>query len=83
MHVSCIYVRAWWDREGEKLKTLWFLHNFEGVKGAMGNLAPAAVERAEPLLCYFGDTFGSLWVSSGDFGSLNDYFGIIVELLWV
>ncbi len=49
----------------------------------MGNLAPAAVERAEPLLGYFGATFGSLWVSSGDFGSLNDYFGIIVELLWV
>ena len=49
----------------------------------MSNLAPAATERAEPLLGHFGATFGSLWVSSGDFGSLNDYFGIIVELLWV
>ena len=49
----------------------------------MGNLAPAAVQRAEELLGHFGATFGSLWVSSGDFGSLNDYFGIIVELLWV
>ena len=49
----------------------------------MGNLAPAAIERAEPLFGHFGATFGSLLVSSGDFGSLNDYFGIIAKLLWV
>ena len=56
---------------------------FEGVKAATGILGKAAAERAEQLLGHFGATFGSLWVSSGDVGSLNDYFGIIVELLWV
>ena len=32
---------------------------------------------------HFWATLGSLWVYSGDFGSLYDYFGIIVELLWM
>ena len=49
----------------------------------MSNLAPAAVERAEPFWGHFGVTLASLWVSSGDFGSLYDHFGIIVESLWV
>ena len=31
----------------------------------------------------FRVTLGSLWVSVGVFGSLWDYFGTIVESLWV
>ena len=54
---------------------------FEGVKGATGNLKPAAIERAEPFLGHFGATLASLWVYSGDFGLLSDCFGIIVESL--
>ena len=47
----------------------------------MGNLAPAAVERAGPFWGHFGATLASLRVSSGDFGLLSDCFGIIVESL--
>ena len=94
MHVSCIHVRAWWGRKGEKLKNDWFLNIFEGVKEATGNLKPAAGERAEPLWGHFGSTSEALWrlfggtleqvvVCSGDFGPLSDHVGIIVESLWV
>ena len=50
------------------------------VKLSTRRLGKRTAERAEPLLGHFGATLGSLWVYSGDFGSLYDYFGIIVEL---
>ena len=31
----------------------------------------------------FGISFGSVLVSVGDFGSLDDHFAMIVESLWV
>ena len=31
----------------------------------------------------FGVNFGSVWVSVGDFGSLDGHFTIMVESLWV
>ena len=31
----------------------------------------------------FGITLGSVWVSVGDFGSLDGHFTVIVESLWV
>ena len=35
--------------KGKILKNISFSSNFEGVKGAMSNLAPAAIERAGPV----------------------------------
>ena len=35
------------------------------------------------LWAYFGISLGSLWVSVGEFGSLDGYFAMIVESLWV
>ena len=32
---------------------------------------------------YFGISFGLVWVSVGDFGSLDGHFAMIVEPLWV
>ena len=32
---------------------------------------------------HFGISLGSVWVSVGDFGSLDGHFAIIVESLWV
>ena len=32
---------------------------------------------------YFGVSLGSVWVSMGDFVSLDGYFAMIVEPLWV
>ena len=84
MHVTCIYVRAWWGREGEKLKNHCFVRAF--VKGQSGHEgAKESLQRREPstFFRHFGATFGPLWASSGAFGSLDDYFGIIVELLWM
>ncbi len=31
----------------------------------------------------FGISLGSVWVSVGDFGSLDDHFAMTVESLWV
>ena len=70
-------------KRGKVKKLLVFKSIFEGVKGATGNLKPAAIERAEPFWGHFGNALASLWVYSGDFGLLSDCFGIIVELLWV
>ena len=64
-------------------KTLVFKNVFEGSKRPRGCQGKFATERAEQLFGHFGATFGPLWASSGAFGSLNDYFGIIVKLLWV
>ena len=68
---------------GKRLKNYGFFNDFEGVKVSTSRFGKRAVERVEPLLSHFGATLVSLWVYSGDFGSLYDYFGIIVELLWV
>ena len=35
-----------------------------------------------PLWDQFGVTLGSVWVSVGDFGSLDGHFAMIVESLW-
>ena len=35
------------------------------------------------LLHDFGISLGSVWVSVGDFGSLDGHFAMIVESLWV
>ena len=35
------------------------------------------------LWAYFGISLGSVWVSVGDFGSLDGRFAMIVESLWV
>ena len=32
---------------------------------------------------YFGVSLGSVWVSMGDFVSLDDYVAMVVESLWV
>ena len=32
---------------------------------------------------HFGISLGSVWVSVGDFGSVDGYFAMIVESLWV
>ena len=42
-------------------------------------------ERSEPdhFGVIFGVTLGSVWVSVGDFGSLDSHFTIIVESHWV
>ena len=69
--------------KGNSLKTHCFQSIFEGSKRPRGRQGKFATERAEQLFGHFGATFGPLWASSGAFGSLNDYFGIIVELLWV
>ena len=37
----------------------------------------------ESVLGQFRVSFGSVWVSVGDFGSLDDQFAMIVESLWV
>ena len=37
----------------------------------------------KPLWAYFGISLGSVWVSVGDFGSLDGHFAMIVESLWV
>ena len=70
-------------KTGKVKKNIGFESIFEGVQGGQRTPAERTSERAEPLLGHFGATFGSLWVYSGDFGSLYDYFGIIVELLWM
>ena len=70
-------------KTGKVKKLLVFKSIFEGVKLSTRRFRKRTTERAEPLLGHFGATLGSLWVYSGDFGSLYDYFGIIVELLWV
>ena len=36
-----------------------------------------------PLWDHFGVSLGSVWVSVGDFGSVDGYFAMIVESLWV
>ena len=35
------------------------------------------------LWAYFGINLGSVWVSVGDFGSLDGHVAMIVESLWV
>ena len=35
------------------------------------------------LWAYFGISLASVWISVGDFGSLDGRFAMIVELLWV
>ena len=35
------------------------------------------------LWAYFGISLGSVWVSAGDFGSLDGRFAMIVESIWV
>ena len=52
-------------KRGKVKKLSVFKSIFEGVKGATGNLAPAAVERAGPFWGHFGNTLASLWNSSG------------------
>ena len=37
----------------------------------------------EPLWVHFGISLGSVWVSVGDFASLDDHFAIIVDSPWV
>ena len=52
------------------------------LKGQSGHgHARESLQLSEPS--HFWATLGSLWVYSCDFGSLYDYFGIIVELLWM
>ena len=34
------------------------------------------------LWAYFGISLGSIWISVGDFGSLDGHFAMIVESLW-
>ena len=80
-HDAC--VQAWWGRKEEKLETIGFSSVFEGSERQRDFYRRAATERAVPLLGHFGATLGSLWAYSGDFGSLYDYFEVIVELLWV
>ena len=48
------------------------------------------MERAGSLWGHFGVTLGSFWghlgavsISVGDFGSVDGYFAMIVESLWV
>ena len=64
------------------------------VKEATGELKPAPRERAgslrghfgvtlRPLWGHFGVTLGSVSISVGDFGSVDGYFAMIVESLWV
>ena len=36
-----------------------------------------------PFWAYFGVILGSLWVSVGNFGSVDGYFAMIVESIWV
>ena len=36
-----------------------------------------------PVWVQFGVSLGSVWVSVGDFASLDGHFAIIVESLWV
>ena len=43
--------------------------------------ARESLQRSEPD--HFGIGLGSVWVSVGDFGSLNGHLTIIVESLWV
>ena len=35
------------------------------------------------LWAYFGISLASVWISVGDFGSLDGRFAVIVESLWV
>ena len=38
---------------------------------------------SKSLWGYFGVSLGSVWVSMGDFVSLDDYVAMVVESLWV
>ena len=67
---------------GPKLGTLKPFGFKTSLKGQSGHAdSREEFQVSEPS--HFGGTLGSLWVYSGDFGSFYDYFGIIVELLWV
>ena len=66
-----------WPKRG-KFKERWvFKPIFEGVKGATGNLAPAATKRAEQFWGHFGYirvTLGYFRIALGSFWS---HFGSI------
>ena len=68
---------------GKSLKSIGFKGIFEGVKGA--RVIPRVQRRSReiPLEGHFGSTLGSLCTYSDDFGSLYDYFVIVVELPWL
>ena len=60
-----------------------FLRRILLVKEAKSIPRKRTVIRAGPLWGHFGVTLGSVWVSVGDFASLDGHFTIIVESLWV
>ena len=83
MRVSCIYVRAWWGRKGEKLKNHMVFKTF--MKGQSGHEdARESLQLSEPsnflvTLEPLSGHFGHLRVPLGHlmitFGSLWGYFG--------
>ena len=76
LQVGWVYVGAWWGQKAEMLKKCWFLKLF--LKGQKGHEDAKTANKPPSRV-----SSGSVWVSVGDFGSLDDYFGTIVESLWV
>ena len=66
---------------------MWSLWAFEGGSGMIlwslwEHLRHMGVTLG-PLWAYFGISLGSVWVSAGEFGSLDGHFAMIVKLLRV
>ena len=79
VHVSCIYVRAWWDQKGEKLKKGLVFKTF--LKGHNGHGdSTEELQLSEPSR--FGITLEPLW---GHFGYIRvtlGHFRITLGSLW-
>ena len=67
--------------------TSWLLLAFEGdFGGILGSLWEHLRRMGVALGSlwrYFGISLGSVWVSVGDFGSLDGRFAMIVESVWL
>ena len=76
-----------WTPFSYMMVTLWQLWgHFVVTIGIRGRLCGQfGVTLGALATCWsaFGVTLGSVWVSVGDFRSLDDYFGTIAESLWV
>ena len=60
-----------------------FEGGFGGILGSLWEHLRHMGVTSGSLWAYFGISVGSVWVSVGDFGSLDGHFAMIVESLWV
>ena len=79
--------RIWWRLGGNLGVISWSLLAFEGgLGGTLGLHWEHLRYMGVPLGSFwsdFGGSLGSVWVSVGDFVSLDGHFALMVESLWV